>query len=638
MSQTTTESQLAHYPEWARHLARKYFTKTMNQFNLHGNVRDMVPTELGDGKRDYISLRSFLAEDLFASRDIVLFFDRSDGIHFIDSESKKDFNRAVSGYDTIFGTEYAAKLPKDPVRVFALLDNYFRLRLNDGKRIACVIDYAETIVPMAEASSYSVEDRGALVYLQKWSHDSFLLQSDFTLALITESLTDLNRQFVQSPYNAEIEIPLPNADQRIAFIDWFLDQDKRGEQFEKLSDVKPFTLAQNTAGLGYVQLRTILADVVENNERLTFEVLSEKKKELIEAEAYGLLEFVETDYNLDMVAGHEEAKSHLRAAAHAIKTGRPDVMPMGYLVSGPVGTGKTFMITTFAGEIGIPMVMLKNFRSQWQGVTEGNLEKILSLLRAMNPVAVMIDEADAALGDRNSSGDSGVSNRVFGQIAQAMSDTRYRGKIIWFLVTARPDLMPVDLKRQGRAEEHLALFYPSTRKDREELLDVMRKKTKTNARMEDMPEALLDGVRTYSGADMESLLTRAKFRAATVASGAEKETSKPAVVSSPESATDAPDPDKSDLEPKTEPEPVTTTNGEAKPSGDKTPQMVSREILEETVNDFIPPSYPLQVELQTLAAVMECTSNSMLPEKYRTLDREQVVRRIAELKRLVGER
>lgn len=636
MAQTTVESTLAHYPDWAQQLARKYFTKTMNQFNLHGNVRDLVPTELENGTRDYVSLRSFLAQDLFAGRDIVLFFDRSDGIHFIDMESKKDFNRAISGYDTIFGTEFAKKLPKDPVRVFALLDNYFRLRLNDGKRIACIIDYAETIVPMAEASSYSTEDRGALVYLQKWSHDSFLLKSDFTLALISENLTDLNRQFVQSPYNAELELPLPDADMRSAYIEWFLSKENRQAKYEKLSDVEPATLAQNTAGLGYVQLRTILADVIENNERLTFDVLSEKKKELIEAEAYGLLEFVETDYNLDMVAGHTEAKAHLREASEAIKKGRPDVMPMGYLVSGPVGTGKTFMITTFAGEIGIPMVKLKNFRSQWQGVTEGNLEKILSLLRAMNPVAVMIDEADAALGDRNNSGDSGVSNRVFGQIAQAMSDTRYRGKIIWFLVTARPDLMPVDLKRQGRAEEHLALFYPSTRKDREELLSVMMRKTKTNAQMAHMPEALLDGERTYSGADMEALLTRAKFRAATGfkngVTNLPVDEPGAAQADGEQAATE-----ESTSELVAEADTAATTNGKASTVVGVTGGAVSGEIMDEVVADFIPPSYPLQVELQTLAAVMECTSRSMLPEKYRSLDREQVVRRIAELKRLIGE-
>ncbi|MDX1440802.1 MAG: AAA family ATPase, partial [Rubricoccaceae bacterium] len=307
--ESTLDSLIAHYPTWAKELARKYFTKTMNQFILHGNVRDLVRTELENGSVDYVSLRTFLATDLFAGRDIVLFYDRSDGIHFIDTESRKDFNRAVSGYDTIFGTEYAKKLPKDPVRVFALLDNYFRLRLNDGKRIACIVDYAETIVPMAEASSYSTEDRGALVYLQKWSHDAFLLKTDFTLALITENLTDLNRQFIQSPYNAEIEIVMPDADRRAKYIEWFLSQSTRSKKFEDLSDVTSVSLSQNTAGLGFVQLRTILADVVENSIRLTYELLSEKKKELIEAEAYGLLEFVETDYNLDMVAGHTEAKT-----------------------------------------------------------------------------------------------------------------------------------------------------------------------------------------------------------------------------------------------------------------------------------------------------------------------------------------
>lgn len=621
---STLDSYIAHYPEWAKQIARKYFTKTINQFILHGNVRDLVRTELKNKSDDYISLRSFLATDLFAGRDIVVFYDRSDGIHFSDMESKKDFNRAVSGYDTIFGTEYAKKLPKDPVRVFALLDNYFRLRLNDNKRVACIVDYAETIVPMAEASSYSTEDRGALVYLQKWSHDPFLLQSDFTLALITENLTDLNRQFIQSPYNAEIEITMPGSDGRSQYIDWFLGSNANSKKFEELSDVTPYALSQNTAGLGFVQLRTILADIVENNVRLTFDLLSEKKKELIEAEAYGLLEFVETDYNLDMVAGHTEAKTHLRQATEALKKGRPDVMPMGYLVSGPVGTGKTFMITTFAGEIGIPMVKLKNFRSQWQGVTEGNLEKILSLLRAMNPVAVMIDEADAALGDRNNQGDSGVSNRVFGQIAQAMSDTRYRGKIIWFLVTARPDLMPVDLKRQGRAEEHMALFYPSTREDREELLNVMIRKTKTNVELADMPETLLDGKRTYSGADMEALLTRAKFKTATKAAGAngqKKQNSSPA---NGQTETEA-----AGMQTETAPHPVKKV---AKPEG-----KVSKETMHEVVEDFIPPTYPLQVELQTLAAIMECTSQSMLPEKYRKLDREDIVRRIGELKHLIGE-
>ncbi|NBC87057.1 MAG: AAA family ATPase [Bacteroidetes bacterium] len=572
---------IGHYPAWAQELARKYFTKTVAEFILHGDVRDLVPTKDADGDTTYVSLHSFLVDDLFAARDAVIFYDRSAGIHFADDASRADFSRAVSGYDSIFGTDYQNKLPKEPSQVFQLLENYLRLRLSDGKRIAVVIDYAETIAPMAEASMYSAEDRRALVFLQKWSRDSLFVESDLTVCLITENLTDLNQQLVQSPHTAEIHVPIPDEADRKRFIDTSLIGSR--STFDAHSDVSPSNLAQNTAGLNYTQLRSIVADVLENKNRLTFETLSDLKKEFIEAEAYGLLEFIETDYSLDLVAGHNEAKQHLRQAARALRAGRPDVMPMGYLISGPVGCGKTFLITCFAGEIGIPMVKLKNFRSQWQGVTEGNLEKILNLLEAMTPVAVMIDEADAALGDRDASGDSGVSQRVFSQIVSFMSNPKHRGRVIFFLVTARPDLMPVDLKRQGRAEEHIALFYPHTREDREELLQVMMRRTNVDVPMEEVPDELLDGERTYSGADMEAILTRASFRAAGRDDG-----------------------------------------------------VVTADILRETVNDFIPPTYPTEVELQKLAAVLECTSRDLLPAAYRDMDRADIVRRVKELQIEIG--
>ena len=83
------------------------------------------------------------------------------------------------------------------------------------------------------------------------------------------------------------------------------------------------------------------------------------------------------------------------------------------------------------------------------GETEGNLERILTVLRAMGPVVVVIDEADAALGNRQADGDSGTSSRVFSMLAAQMGDTLYRGKLIWMLMTSRPDLLPIDLKRQG---------------------------------------------------------------------------------------------------------------------------------------------------------------------------------------------
>lgn len=583
--QTEQKSDLdqhtSHLPRWARTLARKYFTKTLSQFVLHGNVRDLVRYEKpGSDQITYVGLTHFLAKELFAARDIVLFYDRAAGIHFLDhQEAQKDFNLALTGHDSAFGTEYAGKRLRNPSQVLPLLDNYFRLRLRSGKRIACIIDYAETIIPMAEASMYSAEDRSALISLQRWAHDPLFLRHDFTVCLIAENLNDLNQQHVQSPWTAEIDIPLPDEKDRLAFTQWSIKG--RESLFAQHSDLSSEHLAQQTPGLGYTQLRTILADTLENKTHLSFKHMSTLKKSLIEEAAFGMLEFVESKNGLDDVAGHSEAKNHLRHAAHALRHGIHDVMPMGYLVSGPVGTGKTFLITCFANEIGIPMVKLKNFRSQWQGQTEGNLERILHLLEAMPPVAVMIDEADAALGNRSAEGDSGVSKRVFGQIASFMSKPEHRGRIIFFLITARPDLMPIDLKRQGRAEEHIALFYPSTPEDRLELLQVMMRRTGISMPEKDIPSALLNGNTIYSGADMEALLTRAKFHAA-------------------------------------------ATNGD--------PRAVSAEILASVVEDFVPPANSKEKELQTLVAILESTSKKSLPEMYRSMDRTKIVQRANELK------
>lgn len=568
---------LEHYPIWAQQFAEKYFSKTVNQFILHGNVHDFVHYSL-DGKSQFVRLKDFLSNELFGSRDLVLYYDRSSGIQFRDEITQKDFMRAVVGYDTISGTDFNQKMPKDPVRVLALLENYLRLRLADNKSIAIIIDYAETIVPMSESAASSAEDRNALVFLQKWAHDPLFLQSDYSLVLLTENLNDLNKNLVQSPYNVEIKMDLPIESERLIYIEDF--QKTYTNTFK--SEVSNIVLAQQTAGLSFINMQSLLAGAVENDKTITHKFLTKTKKELIEAEAYGLLEFVETKFGLDVVAGHTQVKQHLREAATALQNGRSDVMPMGYLVCGPVGTGKTFLVTCFAADIGVPMVKLKNFRSQWQGVTEGNLEKILTLLKAMSPVAVMIDEADAYLGDRNSGGDSGVSSRVFATIASFMSNTENRGKIIWFLMTARPDLMPVDLKRQGRAEEHLALFYPTTQDERIELFEAMKKKTGLKLSEDKVPTSIASGQYSLSGADMEAALTRAKFKSAT----------------------------KNQVE-------------------------VAPETIDEVLADFIPPTYPEEIELQIMCAVMECTSKSLLPEPYKSMTRAQIAQRVEELKLLV---
>ena len=106
---------------------------------------------------------------------------------------------------------------------------------------------------------------------------------------------------------------------------------------------------------------------------------------------------------------------------------------------------------------------IKNFRDKWVGTTEGNLEKIFRLLHALGRCFVFIDEADQALGKRDSgSNDSGLSGRVYSMIAKEMGDGGNRGKIVWVLASSRPDLIEIDLKRPGRVDVKIPIFPTSS--------------------------------------------------------------------------------------------------------------------------------------------------------------------------------
>jgi AAA+ superfamily predicted ATPase len=572
---------VAQYPAWARKLAHGIRARLGNTFVLHGNTHDLVPASPGGSGATFVPLAQFLAEFVFGQREVVIEYQRANGVIFHTPESHRHFVDAVAVVDAVHGTDHARALPRDPLQVLSLLDSFLQqaVRREQPLGVAVLFPYAETLVPES-SGEFNAEDRAARVFVQKWATDPALLAANVTFVLATENLADLSSRVVRSPQTVEIEVARPDEGERLAFLgalrpaDWFATR----------SDLTAQRLAALTSGLTRIQLRQIIFSVDESQARLDAARLREQKKGVIEAECYGLLEYVESSFALEMVAGHEGVKQRMRRAAQAIMAGRLRGVPMGYLIAGPVGSAKTFLVNCFTGEIGFPCVKFLNFRSQWQGVTEGNLEKILKLLRAMWPVGVIIDEADAFLGDRNQQGDSGTSNRVFAQLATFMANTEYRGKIVWFLITSRPDYLPIDLKRQGRAEEHLAMFYPETDEEYDTLFRIMLKKSGLQTEVRSIRE-VVDDPAGLSGADIEAILARAAL--------------------------------------------VSDAHPDA--SG-----MVSAELLRHTFADFIPASSPLERELQILVAVQECTSREVLPAAYRSMERAAVQARINELRVLLG--
>jgi len=287
----------------------------------------------------------------------------------------------------------------------------------------------------------------------------------------SENLNDLHPLIVNNPRIARIRIDLPSSSQLL-------------DGFRVMAPSFPVSLADMAADLPAVAeqlagttlgaLESVIKTKEHRKEHLVAGDLSKLKKDLVERDTSGLIEFIETQRTLNDLYGLEKIKAWFRQDIDLWKKNDTAALPKGYLLCGPVGTGKTFLVECLAGEANVPIVKMKNVRDKWVGSSEGNLEKIFRLIHALGRCYVFIDEADQALGRRDgSSGDSGVGGRIYSMLAEEMGNSANRGKVIWVLASSRPDLIEVDLKRPGRVDLKIPLFPTTTPREGFDLLRML---------------------------------------------------------------------------------------------------------------------------------------------------------------------
>ena len=448
-------------PPWAAEMAALYESHAASQFLLSGNLDDRFLLPLGANRARIGGVTDFLAEVLLGRFDILLSYDPGNGLRV--ERGRELFAEWPAFKET-------PELPKQPRPAAETISRFFRYHANLARlgrgtppQIGLWMRAAHLVVPNVPGGGGG--DLAALaLLLRDWSSEPSLDGLRLCTVLLADNLADLHPLLTLNPRAARVRVPLPSADELRAAITFLAPKFPRALAEWSSSPARLGELADGLAGATLGSVENLLKLSEHRHEPLRAADLAGAKKDLVEREAGGLIEFLAPRRTLADFHGQEALKQWLRDDLALWRKGDLAALPMGYLLCGPVGTGKTYAVECLAGEAGVPVVKINNFRDKWIGSTEGNLEKIFRLLRGLGRCFVFVDEADQALGrrDSSSSSDGGLSGRIYGMFAKEMSDSSNRGRLLWILASSRPDLIEVDLKRPGRVDVKIPLFPTST--------------------------------------------------------------------------------------------------------------------------------------------------------------------------------
>lgn len=504
----TAQYANASAPAFWQQFTRSYTSASNSAFVFHGNVDDHILPG--------VYLRGFLKRAL-ATFEVIVFYDRATGWSFpLDSMENKarDFlgmndapaapNPAIAALMGNAATAAPQKpaFPTDPTAALPLLGRL--LAATDIKAVV-IISHAETILPAGELDRMPAAERTLLVQMLEWGRADSPLPNP--LILVVKSLTELNAglRAATSGYRA-IELPIPTAEQRLAFIEWFTAA--QPVNFEGLTAQD---LANQTAGLTLVHVENILLEADQSG-RLTVEASRRMKDDMIRSEYAGLVEIMEPSYGFDAIGGMERIKAWAKTEIiEPVKQGRTADCPKGVILVGPPGTGKTYFVRGLAREIGFNAVSISmdKILGGIVGESEKRMARVLGLVKALAPVLVFMDEIDQSdVAQRGNGSGNPVASNLFSQMLQFMSDEGNRGRVVFFAASNRPDLIDPAMMRFGRTDAVIPVLLPNEA-ERAAIL-AAQAKTQGAQISAEATQAIVSRSANYSAADLAAVVAKAR--------------------------------------------------------------------------------------------------------------------------------
>ncbi|MFZ4557996.1 MAG: AAA family ATPase [Pseudanabaena sp.] len=183
--------------------------------------------------------------------------------------------------------------------------------------------------------------------------------------------------------------------------------------------------------------------------------------------------------------------------------------PRGILLYGPPGTGKTLLAKAIATQAQANFVSVagSELLTKWVGASEQSIRQLFAQARQAAPCVIFIDEIDTLAPARGSyQGDSGVSDRVIGQLLTELDGLQSAEGLLVIGATNRRDFIDPALLRSGRIELHLMIDLPD-QDSRSAILEVHNRDRPLSANLD--LAIFAERTDSWNGADLAFLSNRA---------------------------------------------------------------------------------------------------------------------------------
>ncbi len=439
-------------PPFLAKLSEYYNLRRKSLIELTGDIHGLFWSA---GDDDFVGLESLLLAELRAKFNLVR-LDIATGVTFYDKPTEVEIIRICESTDGERVPRSRQRLMKDlierskhsPLAALVLVHGMAQAcdRVREAgesiKPLLVIIQYAGAMFPAGDFTRLSDLDRQRLVQFLHWVTAPTFLAGPDLLLLVNSIRSEINNKLASLPGHAHIEIQLPQHAQRRFYVDWYRAHYK-GMRFEGGWE----RFCRDSAGLTLANLRDLLEVARRSKAMVTREDVVAEVNRILEAELGEVVRIKYPRHGPEDIIGYEATGEIFRTMFARCED--PETAVSAILVSGPNGGGKTFQLEAYAAASGRVVVELAGIRGSLFGETDKLFELLRFHIATFGKMLILVDEAHTAFGSIHAGDTHKTEKRLSGNIIKMMGDPTFLGKVLWGLMTSRPDELDPDVKSRS---------------------------------------------------------------------------------------------------------------------------------------------------------------------------------------------